>query len=394
MCNFLKLFILLCCFENFFGCTDETKENDESKAANQPESTVTYKLTIQKTGTGTATIKSNNLPGISCGTDCEESYSEGTTVTLEVVVDSNSIFDGWSGEGCSGTATTCTLTMDQARTVKAGFSAKPDTYALTINKSGNGKGTVSSATMDIDCGSDCGETYTQGTVVTLTATAAKGSSFAGWSGEGCSGTDKCVLTLSHAADITAGFSLNVATALSATVIAQNITLTWKNPSNRDLTASIVTRTPMGKTPGMPENGKIYSVASDLGDSTVVYVGDPSSLAFVDHDLVPDTYVYQIWTRDDALNWQGSALQTATIVSPTLVLEQPTEFIAPMPPKTVWLRGGNRFFGYPAEPEEGGAFVTTGEDLGTRYLGQFYSTWDPRHNYPVEVRFGGDNQQKA
>src|SRR5262245_44658613 len=62
---------------------------------------------------------------------------------------------------------------------------------LTVSLSGTGKGTVSSSPTGISCGTDCTQTYPSGTVVTLSAAAASGSSFGGWSGGGCSGTGKC-----------------------------------------------------------------------------------------------------------------------------------------------------------------------------------------------------------
>jgi hypothetical protein len=44
-------------------------------------------------------------------------------------------------------------------------------------------------------------------VVTLTATAASGSTFAGWSGGGCSGTGTCTVTMTADKSVTANFDL-------------------------------------------------------------------------------------------------------------------------------------------------------------------------------------------
>jgi len=58
-----------------------------------------------------------------------------------------------------------------------------DTYTLTVSKSGTGSGTVTSSPSGINCGADCSEVYTNGTVVTLTAASNSNSTFAGWSGD-------------------------------------------------------------------------------------------------------------------------------------------------------------------------------------------------------------------
>ena len=54
--------------------------------------------------------------------------------------------------------------------------------ALTVTKSGNGRGSVTRAPAGINCGLDCTEGYAQGTVVVLTGTPDPGSSFIGFSG--------------------------------------------------------------------------------------------------------------------------------------------------------------------------------------------------------------------
>jgi hypothetical protein len=62
-------------------------------------------------------------------------------------------------------------------------------YGLSLTRAGAGSGNVTSSVAGIDCGATCSHTYLDGTIVTLTATPATGSTFAGWSGGGgCSGT--------------------------------------------------------------------------------------------------------------------------------------------------------------------------------------------------------------
>ncbi|HEY8082598.1 MAG TPA: IPT/TIG domain-containing protein [Solirubrobacterales bacterium] len=72
---------------------------------------------------------------------------------------------------------------------------------LTITKAGTGSGTV---TCD---GGACAASYPTGTEVTLAASPASGSTFAGWSG-GCSGTGGCVVTLIADTTVTAAFTAN------------------------------------------------------------------------------------------------------------------------------------------------------------------------------------------
>src|SRR5206468_4026305 len=55
----------------------------------------------------------------------------------------------------------------------------------------------------ISCPASCTTSFTSGTVVTLTATPAAGSTFTGWSGGGCSGTGTCAVTLNAATTVTA-----------------------------------------------------------------------------------------------------------------------------------------------------------------------------------------------
>jgi len=163
----------------------------------------TYSLSVSKAGTGTGTVTSSPA-GIACGATCSASFSYNTVVTLSASASTGSTFTGWSGEGCSGTGT-CLVTMSQARSVTATFTL--NTYSLSVSKTGTGTGTVTSNLGDINCGSTCSASFDYNTPVTLTAAADAGSSFTGWSGESCSGTGTCQVTMSQPRTVTATFGL-------------------------------------------------------------------------------------------------------------------------------------------------------------------------------------------
>ncbi|MFH0791747.1 MAG: PKD domain-containing protein [bacterium] len=90
-------------------------------------------------------------------------------------------------------------------------------YKLTVTKSGTGTGIVTSgeSPKKIDCGSTCSADYNENTSVTLTATAASGSFFTGWSGSDCSGIGTCIVTMSAAKTVDAGFHAQSAPTANA-----------------------------------------------------------------------------------------------------------------------------------------------------------------------------------
>jgi len=103
------------------------------------------------------------------------------------------------------------------------------TFTLSVNKSGNGSGTVTSSPSGINCGADCSEAYNNTTSVTLTAAAANGSTFTGWSGGGCSGTGSCTVTMDADKSVTATFTLQTFT-LSLTKSGNGSGTVTSNPS--------------------------------------------------------------------------------------------------------------------------------------------------------------------
>ena len=82
-------------------------------------------LAIGGPGSGTVTsspvgIDCGTIPGAAAGPDCSETYAGGTSVTLFPTPDGGSVFNGWSGVGCSGTLI-CPLSMSADRNVTATF---------------------------------------------------------------------------------------------------------------------------------------------------------------------------------------------------------------------------------------------------------------------------------
>jgi LmbE family N-acetylglucosaminyl deacetylase len=161
-----------------------------------------FALAVTASGNGAGTVASSPA-GISCPTDCEGVFEQGTKVTLAPSPAAGSEFKGWSG-ACSGTGS-CEVTMSAARSVGAEFALQR--HQLTVTKSGTGAGTISSSPAGISCGTTCVASFDHGTEVTLTASPAAESKFMGWSGCDQADGTECNVTMNAAGAVTATFSL-------------------------------------------------------------------------------------------------------------------------------------------------------------------------------------------
>ncbi len=79
---------------------------------------VRYTLSVSVSGSGSV---GSSPAGISCSAQCTASFDSGTAVTLTATPGNGASFVGWAGD-CAGTASTCTVTMTQARSVTASFA--------------------------------------------------------------------------------------------------------------------------------------------------------------------------------------------------------------------------------------------------------------------------------
>ena len=177
-----------------------------------------YALTVTHSGTGTGVTASVPAGSINCaggsGT-CSANYSVNSMVTLAATPDGGSSFTGWSG-ACTGSST-CTVTMDAAKSVTAIFDLNTN-YALTVTHASAGSGTtVSTPGGIINCAGSsgvCSASLASGTMLTLTATPNNTSVFTGWSGD-CTGTGTCSVTMNAAKNITATFASSILTVTHA-----------------------------------------------------------------------------------------------------------------------------------------------------------------------------------
>ena len=148
-----------------------------------------HTLIVTKTGSGNGTltleIPYTDKPPLTCEPKCTETLAHQSLITLKAIPDLDSYLVGFFGQGC---ASSFYLTQEQ-QSCEARFDKLPR-YTLTVTKSGQGNGHITSNTGQLDCGDDCIRSYLSGTTVTLTATPDAGSSFLGWSKDCNSSTTK------------------------------------------------------------------------------------------------------------------------------------------------------------------------------------------------------------
>jgi len=88
-----------------------------------------YSLTVVRAGSGSGTVTSSP-GGIDCGEACAADFQSGTEVTLTAQGETGSLFAGWSG-ACTGTASTCQVTMDGAKEVETTFDLAEPTAVIS-----------------------------------------------------------------------------------------------------------------------------------------------------------------------------------------------------------------------------------------------------------------------
>ena len=162
-------------------------------------------------------------PGdINCPPSCSPNFEQNTSVTLTALPNKDYTFGGWSGIDDCTTDNPCTFTMDHARSVSATFPRRP--YTLTIIVAGTGGGVVT-PTVGV-------YPYAYTETVKLEAKADDSSTFAGWSGAGCT-----TALVKMDADRTCTATFNIKTFTIGATASANGSITPSGPQTVNYGAS-------------------------------------------------------------------------------------------------------------------------------------------------------------
>jgi Divergent InlB B-repeat domain len=172
---------------------------------------------------GPGRVVSDQVGAISCPPSCSTSLKIETTLRLRAEAQSGNHFVEW-GDACTGSATQCTVAVEESTRVRAAFAAgsapkPPPAIPLKVTRSGAGSVTSTPAGI-IDCGVLCGTAFSGGATMQLSATAEQGSLFVGWGGS-CTGTSVCNLPMTTDRGLTAPFRPQSITPGSSTITVKN-----------------------------------------------------------------------------------------------------------------------------------------------------------------------------
>ena len=163
----------------------------------------TPRITVDVVGTTDYAIASAPA-GVTCsGTTCAGVFDQGTAVTVTASDGAASRWKSWTG--CGGAIGPCAVTVDDADVALA--ATYRDLYVVAATAAGSGSGTLTATGLTC-AGAACSGTYEATTAVTITASPAVGSRFAGWTGCDAvtgAGDTQCQLTVGGARSVQATF---------------------------------------------------------------------------------------------------------------------------------------------------------------------------------------------
>lgn len=191
-------------------------------SCSNPSGSCDYTVNASKTGSGSGSISAvSSNTKIDCGSLCSETFDTEQTIVLKATPAANSKFKNWNYT-CRGSGETtdnpnkCTVIVNKPINIAAKFACAVAvcSWSLTIDKSGDGDGTVQNTPdpnqpRKIDCGNECSATFDKETTVSLVAIPNDSSNFEGW-GDSCIGgsnkSNPCKVLVNNAITWVAKFS--------------------------------------------------------------------------------------------------------------------------------------------------------------------------------------------
>jgi len=261
-------------------------------------------LSISTQGSGLGRV-SSSPEGIDCGVRCTADFAQGSALRLLASPSSDSTFVGFSGDPDCAEAD---FVIEQNLHCTASFKAGPTSPVLSLILKGKGLGTIRSDPGGIDCGIDCEAHFAQGKKVRLTATAAEGSVFSGFSGgAGCAGAS---LVIHADLNCTAIFDLSPQPKhplLSLVLDGAGLGRVSSDPAGIDCGQSCSTVFARGRTVQL-------AATPEVGSRFAGFSGGCSETPFVlEDDLICTAHFAPIPGENPRLNLllQGTGLGTVT-----------------------------------------------------------------------------------
>jgi PKD repeat protein len=194
-------------------------------------------LTVERNGAGSGSVASNPA-GIACGTDCSEDYLEGTSVTLTAIPDQGSTFALWSSGCDSQNGNQCTVLVDRARGVAAGFALNPNYSNLNLTKTGAGAAAarVRSDFQGIDCSTTCSARFLNGGEIVLTPDAGS-PPVQSWSGCDSVNGNQCRVNITGERSVSVSFAAGGPFLLSLDLTGTDDSRVDSSPAGIDCTTA-------------------------------------------------------------------------------------------------------------------------------------------------------------
>ena len=216
---------------------------------------------------------------------------------------------------------------------EAGTILHYDGELLTVHKDGTGSGTVKSDIAGIDCGSTCSYPFCSGTVVTLTATPDNGSTFTGWNGAGCSGTDTCsVPPLLADSEVWATFTANP-TSSTTTSVEPTTTTTSVEPTTTTTSVEPTTTTTSVEPTTTTTSVEPTTTTTSIEPTTTTTSVEPTTTTT---SIEPTTTTTSVEPTTTTTSVEPTT--TTTSVEPTTTTTVPACSVRIIPKNIGWLIG--------------------------------------------------------
>jgi hypothetical protein len=277
----------------------------EAMAVTVNFSQLSYELAL--TGSGNGSVIVNGTPHALPWTGSFLSFSE---VTVQAVGASEWLFSSWSGDA-SGSANPVTVEMDIPKNVTAVFV--PVQYTLNLTSTGSGSVLVNGVVQTLPWSGD----FDSGTNVTLTATAASGWQFSGWSGAIAWPTSPVIVTMNGDKTIAAAFDQS-SYALTIAGVGSGSVLVNGETHALPYSGSFLSGTTVSLEAVAAENWLFSGWSGDVNWShseLTVTMDEPITITATYSDLSRTLSIAQVGTGSVLVNgeahtlpWSGSFLE--------------------------------------------------------------------------------------